>query len=157
MEKVSDHESEQYFHSRPRGSQIGAVVSNQVGLAIHKVRNLWMLDIVGTPSSSDIFTICSRVRLFLGDRPCTNNTRNWRRSFPACKLIFSTNLIFGFIFSIDSNVQKRNPAWLWDCIIQTNTNIYFNSYINSPLNFIRFASFGWNSLIIMVKEIEWWE
>lgn len=40
MDKVSDHESEQYFHSRPRGSQIGAVVSNQVGLALHKVRNL---------------------------------------------------------------------------------------------------------------------
>ncbi|KAI4339753.1 hypothetical protein MLD38_024661 [Melastoma candidum] len=29
VEKVSDHESEQYFHSRPRGSQIGAIVSNQ--------------------------------------------------------------------------------------------------------------------------------
>ncbi|KAK4787290.1 hypothetical protein SAY86_011123 [Trapa natans] len=28
-EKVSDHESEQYFLSRPRGSQIGAVVSDQ--------------------------------------------------------------------------------------------------------------------------------
>ncbi|OWM80966.1 pyridoxine/pyridoxamine 5'-phosphate oxidase 1, chloroplastic isoform X2 [Punica granatum] len=29
VEKVPDQESEQYFHSRPRGSQIGAVVSNQ--------------------------------------------------------------------------------------------------------------------------------
>ncbi|XP_059631277.1 pyridoxine/pyridoxamine 5'-phosphate oxidase 1, chloroplastic [Cornus florida] len=29
VEKVSDQESEQYFHSRPRGSQIGAIVSKQ--------------------------------------------------------------------------------------------------------------------------------
>lgn len=28
--KVSEEESEQYFHSRPRGSQIGAIVSKQV-------------------------------------------------------------------------------------------------------------------------------
>lgn len=30
VQKVSDDESEQYFHSRPRGSQIGAIVSKQV-------------------------------------------------------------------------------------------------------------------------------
>lgn len=30
VEKVSDEESEQYFHSRPRGSQLGAIVSKQV-------------------------------------------------------------------------------------------------------------------------------
>lgn len=30
MQKVSEEESEQYFHSRPRGSQIGAIVSQQV-------------------------------------------------------------------------------------------------------------------------------
>ena len=30
VEKVSEEESELYFHSRPRGSQIGAIVSNQV-------------------------------------------------------------------------------------------------------------------------------
>lgn len=30
VQKVSDEESEQYFHSRPRGSQIGAIVSKQV-------------------------------------------------------------------------------------------------------------------------------
>lgn len=30
VEKVSETESEQYFHSRPRGSQIGAIVSDQV-------------------------------------------------------------------------------------------------------------------------------
>ncbi|XP_047323650.1 pyridoxine/pyridoxamine 5'-phosphate oxidase 1, chloroplastic [Impatiens glandulifera] len=29
VEKVSEEESEQYFHSRPRGSQIGAIVSKQ--------------------------------------------------------------------------------------------------------------------------------
>ncbi|KAK4571860.1 hypothetical protein RGQ29_030316 [Quercus rubra] len=29
VQKVSDEESEQYFHSRPRGSQIGAIVSKQ--------------------------------------------------------------------------------------------------------------------------------
>ncbi|KAJ8445077.1 hypothetical protein Cgig2_029449 [Carnegiea gigantea] len=29
VEKVSEQESEKYFHSRPRGSQIGAIVSNQ--------------------------------------------------------------------------------------------------------------------------------
>ncbi|KAL3374686.1 hypothetical protein AABB24_006265 [Solanum stoloniferum] len=29
VQKVSDEESEQYFHSRPRGSQIGAIVSQQ--------------------------------------------------------------------------------------------------------------------------------
>lgn len=29
VEKVSDEESEQYFHSRPRGSQLGAIVSKQ--------------------------------------------------------------------------------------------------------------------------------
>ncbi|XAR62108.1 Pyridoxal 5'-phosphate synthase [Bertholletia excelsa] len=29
VEKVSDEESEQYFHSRPRGSQIGAIASKQ--------------------------------------------------------------------------------------------------------------------------------
>lgn len=29
VEKVSDDESERYFHSRPRGSQLGAIVSNQ--------------------------------------------------------------------------------------------------------------------------------
>ncbi|KAK9270535.1 hypothetical protein L1049_026116 [Liquidambar formosana] len=29
VEKVSDEESDQYFHSRPRGSQIGAIVSKQ--------------------------------------------------------------------------------------------------------------------------------
>ncbi|EOY15377.1 Pyridoxin 5'-phosphate oxidase isoform 5 [Theobroma cacao] len=29
VQKVSDDESEQYFHSRPRGSQIGAIVSKQ--------------------------------------------------------------------------------------------------------------------------------
>lgn len=32
VQKVSDEESEQYFHSRPRGSQIGALVSQQVFL-----------------------------------------------------------------------------------------------------------------------------
>ena len=30
VQKVADEESEQYFHSRPRGSQIGAIVSKQV-------------------------------------------------------------------------------------------------------------------------------
>ncbi|KAK4394602.1 Pyridoxine/pyridoxamine 5'-phosphate oxidase 1, chloroplastic, partial [Sesamum angolense] len=30
VQKVSDEESEQYFHSRPRGSQIGAIVSKQL-------------------------------------------------------------------------------------------------------------------------------
>ncbi|KAK2391608.1 pyridoxine/pyridoxamine 5'-phosphate oxidase 1, chloroplastic [Trifolium repens] len=29
VQKISDEESEQYFHSRPRGSQIGAIVSKQ--------------------------------------------------------------------------------------------------------------------------------
>ena len=29
--KVSDEESDAYFHSRPRGSQLGAIVSPQVG------------------------------------------------------------------------------------------------------------------------------
>ncbi|EXB75569.1 Pyridoxine/pyridoxamine 5'-phosphate oxidase [Morus notabilis] len=29
VEKVSDEESEKYFHSRPRGSQLGAIVSKQ--------------------------------------------------------------------------------------------------------------------------------
>ncbi|KAL3014153.1 hypothetical protein AAZX31_06G091300 [Glycine max] len=29
VQKVSDEESEQYFHSRPRGSQIGAIISKQ--------------------------------------------------------------------------------------------------------------------------------
>ncbi|KAF6165555.1 hypothetical protein GIB67_006445 [Kingdonia uniflora] len=29
VKKVSDEESEKYFHSRPRGSQIGAIVSKQ--------------------------------------------------------------------------------------------------------------------------------
>jgi pyridoxine/pyridoxamine 5'-phosphate oxidase len=28
--KVSEEESENYFHSRPRGSQLGAIVSKQV-------------------------------------------------------------------------------------------------------------------------------
>lgn len=37
MQKVSDEESEQYFHSRPRGSQIGAIVSNQVLLIPFRV------------------------------------------------------------------------------------------------------------------------
>lgn len=30
VEKVSRDESEKYFHSRPRGSQLGAIVSKQV-------------------------------------------------------------------------------------------------------------------------------
>lgn len=30
VEKVSVEESERYFHSRPRGSQLGAAVSKQV-------------------------------------------------------------------------------------------------------------------------------
>ena len=30
VQKVSEEESEQYFHSRPRGSQLGAIVSPQV-------------------------------------------------------------------------------------------------------------------------------
>ncbi|MCD7455413.1 hypothetical protein HAX54_028064 [Datura stramonium] len=29
VQNVSDEESEQYFHSRPRGSQLGAIVSQQ--------------------------------------------------------------------------------------------------------------------------------
>ncbi|KAI4307456.1 hypothetical protein L6164_030641 [Bauhinia variegata] len=29
VQKVSEEESEQYFHSRPRGSQLGAIVSKQ--------------------------------------------------------------------------------------------------------------------------------
>ena len=29
VEKLSREESEQYFHSRPRGSQMGACISNQ--------------------------------------------------------------------------------------------------------------------------------
>ena len=29
VEKLSNEESEQYFHSRPRPSQIGAIVSKQ--------------------------------------------------------------------------------------------------------------------------------
>lgn len=37
VEKVSDEESEQYFHSRPRGSQIGAIASNQVFLLLSAV------------------------------------------------------------------------------------------------------------------------
>ena len=35
VQKVSDEESEQYFHSRPRGSQIGAIVSKQVCFTIY--------------------------------------------------------------------------------------------------------------------------
>jgi pyridoxine/pyridoxamine 5'-phosphate oxidase len=30
VEKVPEEESEKYFHSRPRGSQLGAIVSKQV-------------------------------------------------------------------------------------------------------------------------------
>lgn len=30
VQKISEEESEQYFHSRPRGSQIGAIASKQV-------------------------------------------------------------------------------------------------------------------------------
>lgn len=30
VQKVPEEESENYFHSRPRGSQIGAIVSKQV-------------------------------------------------------------------------------------------------------------------------------
>lgn len=30
VQKVSEEESEQYFHSRPRGSQLGAIASPQV-------------------------------------------------------------------------------------------------------------------------------
>lgn len=30
VHKVTNEESESYFHSRPRGSQIGAIVSHQV-------------------------------------------------------------------------------------------------------------------------------
>jgi pyridoxine/pyridoxamine 5'-phosphate oxidase len=30
VQKVSEEESEKYFHSRPRGSQLGAIVSKQV-------------------------------------------------------------------------------------------------------------------------------
>lgn len=32
VQKVSEEESENYFHSRPRGSQIGAIASKQVYL-----------------------------------------------------------------------------------------------------------------------------
>ena len=35
VQKVSDEESEKYFHSRPRGSQLGAIVSKQVLLIYH--------------------------------------------------------------------------------------------------------------------------
>ncbi|XVF64860.1 hypothetical protein PTKIN_Ptkin09bG0200400 [Pterospermum kingtungense] len=41
VQKVSDQESEQYFHSRPRGSQIGALVSKQVG--IFPSRDQWKM------------------------------------------------------------------------------------------------------------------
>jgi pyridoxine/pyridoxamine 5'-phosphate oxidase len=34
VQKVPDEESEQYFHSRPQGSQIGAIVSKQVYFTI---------------------------------------------------------------------------------------------------------------------------
>jgi len=30
VEKVPEEESDKYFHSRPRGSQLGAIVSKQV-------------------------------------------------------------------------------------------------------------------------------
>jgi pyridoxal 5'-phosphate synthase / NAD(P)H-hydrate epimerase len=30
VQKVPEEESEKYFHSRPRGSQLGAIVSKQV-------------------------------------------------------------------------------------------------------------------------------
>lgn len=42
VQKVSDEESEQYFHSRPRGSQLGAIVSKQVLL-------FGLLNILNTP------------------------------------------------------------------------------------------------------------
>lgn len=32
VERISEEESENYYHSRPRGSQIGAIVSKQVAL-----------------------------------------------------------------------------------------------------------------------------
>jgi len=34
VEKVPEEESEKYFHSRPRGSQLGAIVSKQVGAVL---------------------------------------------------------------------------------------------------------------------------
>ena len=40
VQKVSEEESEQYFHSRPRGSQIGAIASGQV----------FALSLFGSPS-----------------------------------------------------------------------------------------------------------
>ena len=39
VEKLSDKESEEYFHSRPRGSQIGAIVSNQS--SVIESREVW--------------------------------------------------------------------------------------------------------------------
>jgi NAD(P)H-hydrate epimerase len=37
VQKVPDEESEQYFHSRPRGSQIGAIASKQVSFILFRL------------------------------------------------------------------------------------------------------------------------
>lgn len=51
MQKVSDEESEQYFHSRPRGSQIGAIVSQQVRQFLNMILEIVSLTLFSVTSS----------------------------------------------------------------------------------------------------------
>lgn len=44
MQKVPEEESEEYFHSRPRGSQLGAIVSPQVYINAFFI--LWIFEML---------------------------------------------------------------------------------------------------------------
>ena len=95
VEKVPEEESEKYFHSRPRGSQLGAIVSKQVGTLL--VRD-WKLKLncchvfyskdemeVDLPRRKIKLTILfNRVLSLLEGRSFNRCTRNW-----------STNILMG--------------------------------------------------------------
>lgn len=93
VQKVPEEESEKYFHSRPRGSQLGAIVSKQVLLLAYccLVQKL-MVPTCFTQRSNESITcfkmkwksiipmLFSRALSFLEGKFFSRRTRNWNKS-----------------------------------------------------------------------------
>lgn len=92
-------------------------------------------------------TICSRVQLFLGDKPYINSTRNWKKSFRICKLIFWMNLWFWvehtkMCLCLNSEYESGiEYAWFW--ISQSSGTWFRNTNIGGGYGLEAWA-FRWN-------------